>query len=117
MPQGVKGFQKGRKKTGGKTKGCKHRINRDITGLLDKLKCNPIEGLARIAIDDKVDVGVRAHAFARLAKFIHPELKSVEVSGPGGSPIKVYAGDSAKQRLNARIARALERSGPQEVAG
>jgi hypothetical protein len=110
MPPGVKGFQKGRQRTGGKSKGCKHKINRDIIGLLDQLNCNPIEGLAKIANDERVDPATRAAAFSRIARFVHPELKSIEVSGKGGGAIKhEYVGDP-RQALRDRVAKFASRA-------
>lgn len=114
MPKGKKGFQRGREKTGGKVKGCKHKINRDIVGLLDQLKCNPIEGLARIAIDPKIEIGIRMHAYARIAKYVHPELKSIELSGPGGAPIQYDASDDTKEFIS-RIAGIASRIGPKQA--
>ncbi len=93
-------FQKGRKKTGGKVKGCKHKINRDIVGLLDSLNCNPIEGLARIATDTKVEIGVRVAAFRSIARYVHPELKSIELSGPGGAPIQHEHSNAAEELIS-----------------
>lgn len=111
-------FQKGRKKTGGKSKGCKHKINRDIVGLLDSLKCNPIEGLARIATNDKVDISVRVHAYGKLARYVHPELKSVEHTGPGGGAIQHELTDiSSGELLESRIAQLRSRRSPEASAG
>lgn len=93
-------FQKGRKKTGGKVKGCKHKINRDIVALLDSLNCNPLEGLARIAIDEKVEIGVRVSAYRSIARYVHPELKSIELSGPGGAPIQHEHSDAAQELIS-----------------
>jgi hypothetical protein len=86
-------FVKGHKKFGGKSKGCKHKINRDIVGLLDSLGCNPIEGLARIASDDKIEAAIRVNAYGRIAKFVHPELKAVEHTGKDGEAIQFNFSD------------------------
>ena len=75
-------FQKGRAKTGGKKPGSPHtKITRDVIALLDELKCNPIEGLSRIALDEQVAIEVRAKCYSELAKYIHPQRKAVEHSG------------------------------------
>lgn len=93
-------FLKGRAKTGGKVKGCKHKINRDIVGLLDSLNCNPAEGLARMAIDENLDPAIRLHAYSRLMKHIHPELKSIELSGPGGAAIQHEHSNPAEELIS-----------------
>ncbi|SRR6266567_7412227 len=75
-------FQKGRPKTGGRKQGSPHtKITRDVIALLDELQCNPIEGLSRIALDEKVAIEVRAKCYSELAKYIHPQRKAVEHSG------------------------------------
>lgn len=107
-------FQKGRKKTGGARKGCKYKITRDIVALLDSLNCNPLEGLARIATNEKVDIAVRVHAYGKIARYVHPELKSIELSGPGGAPIQHEHSDAANElisRMDSMSSPALARPG------
>lgn len=105
-------FQKGRPKTGGKSRGCKNKITKDIIGLLDKLTCNPLEGLANIAADPKAKLETRAFCLAKIARYVHPELRSVEVSGPGGTPIQ-HEFASATELLNSRINSLAERAKPE----
>lgn len=81
-------FQKGRAKTGGIQTGGHHKVTSDIRALLDGLGCNPVEGLARIAMDEANPVEVRRRAFADVARYIHPQLQSVAVSGPDGGPVQ-----------------------------
>lgn len=95
-------FQKGHAKIGGKVVGCKHKITKDVAGLLDKLNCNPIEGLATIANDPATPKAVRSYCFVRLAKFIHPELQSVQLTGANGGPIE-HSDVSAREQLMDRI--------------
>jgi hypothetical protein len=102
-------FQKGHVKHGGKRKGSKHKITNDLRALLDEMGCNPIEGLARIAIDPKVKPELRAMCNAQIAKYIHPQLKAIEVSGKGGGPIKHEHNGDARQLLADRIARISSR--------
>jgi hypothetical protein len=101
-------FQKGHTKTGGKVIGSKHKITRDVAKLLDELGCNPLEGLATIANDPAAPVAVRSKCFADLAKYVHPQLQSVQHSGPDGGPIRtqhvssVDALESELARISAR---------------
>ena len=101
-------FQKGRAKTGGRVAGTKHKITRDVAGLLDKLNCNPLEGLATIANDPNVDTAIRARCHSELAKYIAPQLKAIELTGPAGGPIEVRD-SSPGQLLRSRIAGIAER--------
>jgi hypothetical protein len=102
-------FQKGRAKTGGKKPFTKNKITRDVARLLDSLNCNPIEGMARIACDEKVPVQIRAKMYAELSQYVSPKLRSVEHSGPGGGPIEVDATVSPLELLERGIARINDR--------
>ena len=103
-------FQKGRSKTGGKVRGCKNKITRDLIALLDSMGCNPIEGMARIATDPKCDEALRLRANAEIAKYVHPQLKAIELSGPGGGPIQHEV--SADEQLRGDLARIAARDDP-----
>lgn len=114
MPVGLKGFQKGRAKTGGKRLHSKHKITRDVAGLLDKLGVNPIEGMATLAADPKTSEPIRARMHAELAKYVHPQLRSIEHTGAEGGPIQVsYV--SATEQLRSGITRLAARK-PAEPA-
>ena len=94
--------------------GSKHKITRDVAGLLNELGCNPIEGMAKLATDPKTSEPIRARMHAELAKYVHPQLRSVEHSGPDGGPIQVnYV--SATEQLRSGIARLASRK-PAESA-
>ena len=102
-------FQKGHAKMGGKKPFTKNKITRDVARLLDSLDCNPIEGMARIACDEKVPVQIRAKMYAELSQYVSPKLRSIEHSGPGGGPIEVDATVSPLELLERGIARINER--------
>jgi hypothetical protein len=74
-------FRKGREKTGGRKLNTGNKITSDLRALLDELGCNPIEGMGRIAVDQKIDIAIRLRAHAELAKYLHPQLKAIEHSG------------------------------------
>lgn len=109
-------FQKGRAKTGGKKSGTHNKITRDVVALLDSLGCNPLEGLARIATDEKVPIAIRARCHAEVAKYVHPQLKSVEVSGPAGGPISVDV-SNPHERILSELARLETGSDPAPGSG
>jgi len=52
------------------------------------LDCDPIEGMARIAVDEQAELGLRAQMYKELAQYTAPKRKAVEVTGEDGSPIK-----------------------------
>lgn len=70
------------RKTGGRMVGTPNRRTVDIQSLLARLNCDPIEGMARIAMDCVNPVEIRARMYAELAQYVAPKRKSVEVA-PG----------------------------------
>ncbi len=48
---------------------------------------DPLEEMVKMAQDETVEASVRANTWAKLAKFIHPELKAVEHTGDGGGAL------------------------------
>lgn len=75
-------FAKGRNKTGGRKPGSINKITSDIAFALGKLGCDPIVGMAKIAMDKKNDVTVRLRAYAEVAQYQYPKRRSVEIT-PG----------------------------------
>jgi hypothetical protein len=84
-------FQKGRAKTGGKKPFTKNKITRDIAALLDKLNCNPIEGMARIAADLNVEMPIRARMYSELSQYVSPKLAHMQLTGKDGGPLEIAA--------------------------
>jgi hypothetical protein len=103
-------FQKGHSKSGGIKKGGHHKITSELRALLDELGCNPIEGLALIAMNEQNPVEVRRRAYADLGRYIHPQLQSVEFSGPAGGPIQ-HEHSHAVEDLESRVAGIVARLG------
>lgn len=102
-------FQKGRAKTGGKKKGYINKLAATVREKLEELGCDPIEGMARIALDEKNAIEVRVKCQSELANYIYPKRKAVEHSGPGGSSIAIDV--SGTQLLTSRIAGIAARRG------
>jgi hypothetical protein len=103
-------FQKGRSKTGGRKVGAHNKIQSDVRAMLDALGCNPIQGLSELAHDPTTPKAIKAHCLSTLAKYVHPQLQSIQHSGIGGGPIQV-ADVSALELIRAGITRVLERRG------
>lgn len=68
----------GKIKTGGRKAGTPNRNFSEMAAYLDSLGCNPIEGLARIANDERNSWAVRGQCYAVLARLVHPKLAAVE---------------------------------------
>jgi hypothetical protein len=54
------GRPKGYAKTGGRNKGATNKKTLEVIDTLTKLKCNPIEGMAKIAMDDRTALDVKS---------------------------------------------------------
>jgi hypothetical protein len=52
---------------------------------LEELGCDPIEGMARIAMDEKNAPELRARMYKELALLAYPRLKAVEITPKHGS--------------------------------
>lgn len=110
MPRGSKPGER----RGGRKKGTPNKPCHDIADKLQRLGCDPIEGMARIALGDvdcpfcqaagmvadapcamcfgtgkePIKADLRGKMFAELAQYIHPKRKAVEVTGPDNGPIQ-----------------------------
>lgn len=86
------------RKTGGRIRGTPNRRTQDIQSLLSRLGCDPIEGMARIAMDPLNPIEVRAKMYAELAGYIAPKRKAVQVDGDGSSRVIFNIGIAPRQQ-------------------
>ena len=56
-----------------------YRRTTDIQVLLMRMGCDPIEGMAKIAMDCTNPVEIRARMYAELAQYVAPKRKAVQV--------------------------------------
>ena len=75
---------------------------------LQERGCDPIVGLIEIAENKNASLELRAHCHAKLSRFVYPELRSVEHSGPGGGPIH-HAVDPL-EAITSELSRLAERN-------
>jgi hypothetical protein len=68
-------------KTGGRVAGTPNRKTQEISALLDSLGCDPIAGMARIAMNEAHPPELRGRMYAELAQYLFPKRKAVEHSG------------------------------------
>jgi hypothetical protein len=81
MPiEGKGGRPLGHPKTGGRQKGTPNRATQDVAEKIAALGCDPIEGLAKIAMDGKNSAELRARCYMDLAQYVHPKRKPVDVA-------------------------------------
>jgi hypothetical protein len=79
------GGSKPGERRGGRKRGSPNRRTLDVIEKLAALDCDPIEGMALIAMDKKSPVELRGRMFAELAQYIAPKRKAVEHSADGAT--------------------------------
>lgn len=67
------------RKTGGRQPGTPNKRTLDIQTKLERLGCDPIEGMAKIAMNPDTPVDVKARMYAELAQYIAPKRKAFQV--------------------------------------
>jgi hypothetical protein len=84
------GRPKGLAKTGGRQRGTPNRKTHELALKLEQLGCDPIAGLARLAMADETAPELKVRCYAELAQYVHPKRKAMEL-GPGkdGEPLKI----------------------------
>jgi hypothetical protein len=76
-------------KTGGRQAGTPNKRTLDVVERIAALGCDPIAGMARIAMDSTTPVDVRARMFAELAGYVAPKRRAIEHSAEGGSEFSI----------------------------
>ncbi len=71
-----------RLKTGGRKAGTPNKRTVEIAEKLETLGCDPLEGMARLAMDEANPPELRGRMFAELAQYVAPKRRAVEVSEP-----------------------------------
>lgn len=67
-------------KTGGRRAGTPNRRTQEVRDQLEALGCDPIEGMARLALDPANSSELRARMYSELAQYVAPKRKSVDLS-------------------------------------
>jgi len=94
MPRGSKPGER----RGGRKKGTPNKKSQDVQAMLDKMGCNPLEGMAQIAQEalEEGDRTLAGQMYKELAQYVAPKRKAVEMTGDAGGPIEVtWAGELA----------------------
>src|SRR5215813_7861071 len=69
----AKGF-----KTGGRMKGTPNKRTQDLTERLAELGCDPVEGMAKLAMDPNSSPDLKGRMYAELAQYVYPKRRAVE---------------------------------------
>ncbi len=90
------------RKTGGRVGGAPNRATADVQARLAALKCDPIEGMAQLALDPGNSAELRGRMYAELAQYIAPKRKAVEIGiEPGSAPSFVIFGVAESEDMAA----------------
>lgn len=73
---------------GGRKKGVANKKTQDVIDRLNDLGCDPIAGLAEIAMNSAEET-LRLQANKELAQYIAPKRKAVEITGDGSLVISL----------------------------
>lgn len=73
------------RKTGGRTTGTPNKRTLDVIERLNQLGCDPIEGMAKIALDPQTPVELRARMFSDLAQYVAPKRRAIDHSASDGT--------------------------------
>jgi len=90
-------------KTGGRTAGTPNKMTQLIFEKLTELGCDPIEGMAHIAMDTLNPLEVRARMFAELAQYVAPKRKSVEIASEDRERIVFNIGIPVRHQVDATL--------------
>jgi hypothetical protein len=84
------------KKTGGRVRGTPNRSTADVIERLQQLGCDPIEGMARIAMDDANPPELRGRMYAELAGYVAPKRRALDVGTQDRQPVMIRIGIAGK---------------------
>jgi hypothetical protein len=86
---GSGGRPTGLPKTGGREKGTPNRATLALKEQLDALGCDPLVELAKIAMNKKNAVEIRARCLSEIAPYIYPKRKPVDMASDQSVVINV----------------------------
>ena len=75
------------KKTGGRLLGTPNKKTTEIQTMLAKMGCDPIQGMALLAMDASNTPELRGRMYAELAQYVAPKRKAVDHSRNEEQPI------------------------------
>jgi len=75
------------KKTGGRQAGTPNKRTADLATRLETLGCDPVDGMAQLAMNPANAPELRGRMFAELAGYLYPKRKAVEVKSDDGPSV------------------------------
>ncbi len=91
-------------KTGGRIKGTPNKRTKEITELLAALECEPVAGMAAIAMDERNPVELRGRMYAELANYVHAKKRATEIKADNAQRVTFmfypFEGDDAASTVD-----------------
>lgn len=75
------------RKSGGRHAGTPNKRTTELMDRLESLGCDPVEGMAQIAMNPANAPELRGRMFAELAGYLYPKRKAVEVKSDDGPSV------------------------------
>jgi hypothetical protein len=91
------------KKTGGRVAGTPNRRTANVIDRLEQLGCDPIEGMALIAMDADNAPELRGRMFAELAGYVAPKRRALDVSAETTPPVTIRIGIPASPTTASKV--------------
>jgi hypothetical protein len=88
------------RKTGGRQKGTRNNRTVQIEELLAELKCDPIQGMAKIAMDCSLAPELRGRMYAELAGYLYPKRKATEIKLDEGPRVTFHISTGITKAIN-----------------
>ncbi len=86
----------------GRVKGQLTKLASSVRAKLEELGCDPIEGMAQIAMDETNPRDLRGKMYAELSQYAYPKLKAIDHTFGGSGTLNTH--DSGTELLASRIA-------------
>ncbi len=74
-------------KTGGRVKGTPNKRTLDVVLRLENIGCDPIEGMAKLAMDSTNSPELRGRMYSELAQYIYPKRRAAELNFDDQEPV------------------------------
>jgi hypothetical protein len=71
---------------------------------LEALGCDPLEGMAKIAMDQAAPLELRGRMYAELAAYVYPKRKSMEHTGSDTEPLTILVRKFSSPRFRLTFA-------------
>lgn len=75
-------------KTGGRAKGTLNKSSEEIQSRLKDLDCDPIEGLAKLAVSTENE-DIKFKCYKELAQYVAPKLRAIELKAENPNNIGI----------------------------